>query len=58
MTIEIQGKGAFSEVKYYYIAEETIDDQPVDGLLIVFLDNQRMFFDAIKDTKAISVRKF
>lgn len=58
MTIEIQEKGAFSEVKYYCIAEETIDGKPVDGLVVVFLDGQRMFFDSVKDTKPVSVRNF
>lgn len=58
MTIEIQGQGAFSEVKYYCVSRETIEDKPVDGLLITFLDGQRMFFDNIKDVKTVTVRKF
>lgn len=58
MTIEIQGQGAFSEVKYYCVSRETIEDKPVDGLLVVFLDGQRIFFDTVKDTKPVSVRNF
>lgn len=58
MTIEIQGKGAFSGVKYYCITEETIDGKSVDGLAVVFFDGQCMFFDTVKDTKPVSVRNF
>lgn len=58
MTIEVQGKGCFSEVKYYYISKETEEDTTKEGLFIMFLDGKYLFFENIKDVKTITVRKF
>lgn len=58
MTIEVQGLGAFSEVKFFHMAEQTDTDGTREGLFIGFLDGDDAFFPSIQNIGVVTIRKF
>lgn len=58
MTIEVQGLGAFSEVKFFHITEQTDTDGTREGLFIGFLDGDNTFFPSVQSIGAVTIRKF